>query len=604
MRHCHIMSGSVSCEGIWRVDCAGVGTSVLGVLVVASVLMAFVSPGGASADRSRAKQKGIGAWQQAIARLPVPSRGCFTGSYPAIQWRKARCNAVPNYPDGPAQGTSPQTVGNGTDYSAEVSGSMSSAEGSFDSIELATSETGIVPGSCDDSYKVPLDPKCKSGPNIYSLQLNTKPFTTPMCSGGARCRGWQQFIYSSTFNTIFIQYWLLGYSTVSPSCPGGWNIYPKNATANFSCFVDGINKSRLPGGPLKVETTLSAARLTGTATAGDDTVVLTSGSGQATADSMASMLNLATHWKGVEFTIVGDFWGSAATFSPTTLFVRATTHNGTKLAPSCVLEGFTGETNNLNLVNTPAIVTGASPGIVSQQTDIIDDTPGCAATDGLGDTHLKTFRNLFYDFQASGDFELATTGPDFTVQTRQVSGAPTWPDAAINQAVATQIGTSEIAVCTAPTRLEINNTTVDIPDGVPRDLPDGGDVTRRGNVYSIRSKNGDSVRAQVNPGNPAWINASVGLGRWPATVHGLLANAGTNVNAIASSGGTVLTAPFAFNDFYHLYAESCARPRGPVIALRLRHCRCKRHSQSAALRGQSQPRRSRRPRRRPAGAPA
>jgi hypothetical protein len=62
-------------------------------------------------------------------------------------------------------------VGNGTDYAARVTGLMSSATGSFDSVSGVTSETGQVNGS---------------GPqvaNTFSLQLNTNQFTTSMCSG-------------------------------------------------------------------------------------------------------------------------------------------------------------------------------------------------------------------------------------------------------------------------------------------------------------------------------------------------------------------------------------------------------------------------------------
>jgi hypothetical protein len=170
-----------------------------------------------------------------------------------------------------------------------------------------------------------------------------------------------------------------------------------------------------------------------------------------------------------------------------------------------------------------------------------------------------TFRDLFYDFQASGDFQLARTGPDFVVQARQVSGAPAWPNAAVNQAIATRVGTSHVAVCTAPTRLVVNNKTINLANGRQLNLPDGGDVSLNGNVYLIRSANGNSVRAEVNPGNPGWTNVSVGLNRWPNDGEsGLLANAGDNVNAVESrgDGGIVLTAPFDFGEFYRVYGDS------------------------------------------------
>ncbi len=56
----------------------------------------------------------------------------------------------------------------------------------------------------------------------FSLQLNSVPFTSPACSTAlvpAACQGWQQFIYSTTHNAVFMQYWLLNYNT---ACPSGW----------------------------------------------------------------------------------------------------------------------------------------------------------------------------------------------------------------------------------------------------------------------------------------------------------------------------------------------------------------------------------------------
>ena len=61
------------------------------------------------------------------------------------------------------------------------------------------------------------------------------------------------------------------------------------------------------------------------------------------------------------------------------------------------------------------------------------------------------------------------------------------------------------------------------------------------------------MRAELNS---TWINVSVGFGRSPANVRGLLANAGGNVNQIATRDGTVLTNPFSFEDLYHPYANS------------------------------------------------
>lgn len=65
------------------------------------------------------------------------------------------------------------------------------------------------------------------------------------------------------------------------------------------------------------------------------------------------------------------------------------------------------------------------------------------------------------------------------------------------------------------------------------------------------------MRAEVRD---TYINASVGLAQWPATVHGILANANGHANQIEARTGAVLTAPFAFADLYHGYADSWRVP--------------------------------------------
>lgn len=196
-----------------------------------------------------------------------------------------------------------------------------------------------------------------------------------------------------------------------------------------------------------------------------------------------------------------------------------------------------------------------------------------------GDTHLHTFDGLFYDFQASGDFILVEvdsgmgtqlgrisettavsttsfnkkTRPHFVVQSRQVSGAPTWPNASVNKAVAVQAGNTKIALCLAPVRLKINGAATDLSDGQSISLPDGVDVSRGGNVYFIFGQDGNFVRSVVNS---TWIDISVGLGIWPTQVRGLMANTNGNVRQMATRDGAVLTTPFSFDDFYHRYTDS------------------------------------------------
>jgi hypothetical protein len=120
-----------------------------------------------------------------------------------------------------------------------------------------------------------------------------------------------------------------------------------------------------------------------------------------------------------------------------------------------VAQGFTGETNNLSFGPTSPAASQPGPAVEFSESSAGGAASDCAAATTIGDTHLRTFNGLLYDFQASGDFLLAQA-KNFTVQSRQVSGAPTWPDAAVNQAVAAQVGKSRVAFCTAPSRLVIN----------------------------------------------------------------------------------------------------------------------------------------------------
>jgi hypothetical protein len=212
----------------------------------------------------------------------------------------------------------------------------------------------------------------------------------------------------------------------------------------------------------------------------------------------------------------------------------------------------------------PAALKGPLPALVFSESypPLAGAAATCADATSVGDTHLTTLNGLLYDFQASGDFVLVKADPDFVVQTRQVSGAPSWPNASTNAAVATQMGKTRVAICLAPAPLNIDGKTTDLGDGQSLSLPDGVDVSRRGNVYVIRGESGDTVSVVLNDnGKNKWINVSVGLGHSPPTkVSGLLANANGNVNEIETRDGIVLTNPFSFEDLYHRYADSWRVP--------------------------------------------
>jgi hypothetical protein len=485
------------------------------------------------------------AWQQALKALNTPTAGCFTAAYPHFSWRRVACVTAPNLPYVPWRGHRPFTVGGNNDFAGEVTGTMLSTEGSFDSVSGVTSETGQVGGSGGQVA------------NTYSLQINTKPFTTSVCSTSPTCQGWQQFLYSSSNQMIFIQYWLLRFNT---TCPSGWTTFQFPADTDIYCF----RNSPATTVAKQAITNLANLRLVGSANAsGNDTVTMFVGNTSFAQSNAGTMLNLGSAWTGAEFIIVGDCCSSQANFNAgSTIMVRTTVHNGTTNAPTCVLEGFTGETNNLNLVGTAAVGTGNAPAVVSRQSNTLTSTASCSAANGTGDTHLTTFNGLLYDFQAAGDFLYAQTGSNFLVQTRQVSGAPTWPDASVNSAVATRMGKTRVALC-LPERLEVNGRPRPVSQGSSLILPNDIDISHTGNVYVIRGPQGQSVRAELHD---KWIDVSVGLGRLPQTVTGLLANARNNVRQVATRGGVVLTWPIPFKTIYSRYGNSWrVSPRASIL---------------------------------------
>jgi hypothetical protein len=166
------------------------------------------------------------------------------------------------------------------------SGFISSAVGSFDNLSSVTSESGQI---------------AASGPaiaNAYTLQINTDFFSSTACSGSPSpdCRGLEQFVFenNNVSHRAFIQYWLIKYNT---TCPSGWTQIP--ATPDIYCVIlanssGAVNTTAVP------VTNLGQVTLTGTASAGGDSITMTIG---ATAYSRLgdNAVNAAAGWRIAEF---------------------------------------------------------------------------------------------------------------------------------------------------------------------------------------------------------------------------------------------------------------------------------------------------------------
>ena len=265
----------------------------------------------------------------------------------------------------PRRGPRTELVGNGTDFTNQVAGAATLAEGSFDSVSGVTGESGGGP---------------VGGANSYSLQLNTQFFTTTTCNGTSGCQGWEQFVYSSTGcsprpGCVFIQYWLLNYAVNGTACPTGWT------TSGADCVINstrGIALSTL------AVSGLAALSVTGTAATGamNDTVTLTNGTTLYSVTGDNRFPDLAQHWQVSEFNVFGNCCGSQATFnSGASVNVRISADSGTLSAPSCIVAGFTAETNNLTLVTAPETDTDTTyPSILFTENFAGTPAPATCAT--------------------------------------------------------------------------------------------------------------------------------------------------------------------------------------------------------------------------------
>jgi hypothetical protein len=562
-------------------------TRVLGIIFVASLLSGLLSsrataappeapasaettpvpalresPPPATAQPSPEELRLREEWLKEIRKVPVPKQGCFKATHPSTEWQEVPCTAAPPYPMPPRRGSRPLVVGNSNDVSPQVpSGFISTAIGSFDSVTGVTSESG---------------PIGNSGPPVadaYTLQINTNFFSSTACAGSPNpaCKGWEQFVFwnDGSSGSIFIQYWLIKYNATCPAGVG-WNQFSFNGGTEIYCYKNNnTGAAPVPNQPIA---NLGQLSLTGTVSASGDSIILSTGSNAYSVPG-DNAVNAAAGWQIAEFNVFGpggnSAGGSQASFnSGSTIVPRTRVIYGGTAPPICVAQGFTGETNNLSFGPTAPVASPPGPALLFTESSAGGAPSNCAAATAVGDTHLATFNGLFYDFQATGDFILAQSDPGFVVQTRQVSGAPTWPNASVNSAVAMQMGKHKLALCMAAkgettARLVIDGKATSLGDGKSLDLAGGVGVLRRGNMYVFTDQEGNSVRAIANTNTGIannWIDVDVGLGRWPAKVSGLLANPNGNANALEARDGTVLTMPVSFEELYGRFGNSWRVP--------------------------------------------
>ena len=491
------------------------------------------------------------AWRQAISKSPRPGRGCFRAEFPDTAWHSVPCDYARRklrLPNG-GGGVRLETVGGSSnDMMAQVPGGITQAEGSFDSVTTTGASDSVA------------------GANQFSLQINTEFFDTTVCSGhgtGSTCKGWEQFVFDHDGSTS-MQYWLIDYGPPSYTCPA-----PHGASCDGTyVYTDGwcefalygrtycaVNSATLNAGAV-APSALASVKVQGDAAVGsgstDAFTATVSGAGT-TVSGGNYFSDLGTKWHSAEFNVFGLGSSSKVSFDPgTTLVVRVGVDSGSGAAPGCDFKSFTAETNNLSIIDTTSVPPhNGHPSLVFTESNTGTPDPSCAAGVSVGDTHLTTFDGVHYDFQASGDFLLAEVLNEFTVQVRQASGAPQWPDAAVNKVVAVRMGRTRVVFSVEPARVLVNGAASTGNFERTLMLADGVQLRQVGNVYTVSDKFGNRVRATLNSN---WIDTGVMIGHTPSRVRGLLGNPGGDGASVLTSTGKRLVAPVAFKLLYGVVA--------------------------------------------------
>lgn len=300
------------------------------VTAAAGVALALGLAGAAQAASPASDAQLHQAWRDGIALTHPAKAGCFTADFPSTSWNSVACVAAPNIPYVPRHGGlyagAGANAGNGNDYAAVTTTLVSQGVGSFPTV------TGVI------------KEKGSGAKNVYSIQLNSQFISgSPACSGAsvpANCLAWQQFVYSSSEQVAFMQYWLINYNKTCPA--GGWMKFSTDCYRNSSAV----------SAPQQAITQLAHLSVTGKAVSGgSDTITFTTATHAYSASGADTVVSLANFWKGGEFNIIGDGGGSQAKFNAgSSVTVHLAVTDGSTTAPTCQAnDGTTGETNNLNL---------------------------------------------------------------------------------------------------------------------------------------------------------------------------------------------------------------------------------------------------------------
>jgi hypothetical protein len=340
-----------------------------GIAGLPSVVLAQAGDVAVSDAEAQARQ----AWRENMHHISTPDAGCFHASYPSTKWEKVECAEAPGYRSRlPRYTGREQTTGNGYDYVAQAPAGklFSLAVGSFPTVTDVKSEKTVnVPFGDGESDGI-------TGPNEYTLQVNTDFAYTSACGKYTGCLAWQQYVLATNTpvsltgdkltgkTQVFIEYWLINYGVDDGKniCPAGFIDIGPSGGGGDDC-VQNTPATTVYNGQLPI-TDLASLQLSGSTVAkGNDKATATYGTEAYSATVKDSYTDISSAWSEVEFNVLGNAGGSRADFnSGASLTVKVALTDGSSSTPTCLspskYDGTTGETNNLNLGSCTA--TGGS----------------------------------------------------------------------------------------------------------------------------------------------------------------------------------------------------------------------------------------------------
>ena len=428
------------------------------------------------------------AWAKTMHHTAAPKEGCFHASYPSTEWQEVPCAAPNGY-----RSARPRRLNQKEGSHAEVGGTgggtplnndivvqapsghlFSKVVGNFPTVNGVSSESSVGVAAFGGGGAL--------GGNEYTLQVNTNATYSAACGSYSYCQAWQQYVFATnTFSSftstaltdkteVFIEYWLLNYGVDNGSniCPSGFFDGGADYVGPGDDCLQNTAGAVIQDGQLSI-TDLADLTLSGSATAhGTDAATVTYNGQAYTATVPDSYTDIASVWNQAEFNVLGNAGGSEAVLNNgSSLIAKLVVTDGSASAPSCVFNGgSTGESNNLNFVpSTSAPVCcpygGSDPSI--QFMEVYDTahthTASCGSSSITGEPHITTVNDVYYNFQAAGEFIALLDSDGTEVQTRQTpipSVAPGNYDPtgtnndglvsclAMNTAVAARVGTHRV----------------------------------------------------------------------------------------------------------------------------------------------------------------